>query len=194
MGFWQPEEAFGREFFASYARIHARYSKALKSLFPWSILGSSKGKQEERMKLKVMLSSDDPIMEELRKLNIEIDDRSEYVLTRREMDLNYLPAKNGEQTFYISIDDIIFIESLGHDVMLHTKDGVYVTKERLKTLERMLDPDDFLRVSNSSIVSIKNIRRIEASILQKFILHMSNGDKVDVTRSYYYIFKDRFNI
>ena len=146
------------------------------------------------MKLKVMLSSDDPIMEELRKLNIEIDDRSEYVLTRREMDLNYLPAKNGEQTFYISIDDIIFIESLGHDVMLHTKDGVYVTRERLKTLERMLDPDDFLRVSNSSIVSIKNIRRIEASILQKFILHMSNGDKVDVTRSYYYIFKDRFNI
>lgn len=146
------------------------------------------------MKLKVMLSSDDPIMEELRKLNIEIDDRSEYVLTRREMDLNYLPAKNGEQTFYISIDDIIFIESLGHDVMLHTKDGVYVTKERLKTLERMLDPDDFLRVSNSSIVSVKNIRRIEASILQKFILHMSNGDKVDVTRSYYYIFKDRFNI
>ena len=146
------------------------------------------------MKLKVMLSSDDPIMEELRKLNIEIDERSEYVLTRREMDLNYLPAKNGEQTFYISIDDIIFIESLGHDVMLHTKDGVYVTKERLKTLERMLDPDDFLRVSNSSIVSIKNIRRIEASILQKFILHMSNGDKVDVTRSYYYIFKDRFNI
>ena len=146
------------------------------------------------MKLKVMLSSDDPIMEELRKLNIEIDERSEYVLTRREMDLNYLPAKDGEQTFYISIDDIIFIESLGHDVMLHTKDGVYVTRERLKTLERMLDPDDFLRVSNSSIVSIKNIRRIEASILQKFILHMSNGDKVDVTRSYYYIFKDRFNI
>ncbi len=146
------------------------------------------------MKLKVMLSSDDPIMEELRKLNIEIDDRSEYVLTRREMDLNYLPAKDGDQTFYISIDDIIFIESLGHDVMLHTKDGVYVTRERLKTLERMLDPDDFLRVSNSSIVSVKNIRRIEASILQKFILHMSNGDKVDVTRSYYYIFKDRFNI
>ena len=146
------------------------------------------------MKLKVMLSSDDPIIEELRKLNIEIDERSEYVLTRREMDLNYLPAKDGDQTFYISIDDIIFIESLGHDVMLHTKDGVYVTKERLKTLERMLDPDDFLRVSNSSIVSIKNIRRIEASILQKFILHMSNGDKVDVTRSYYYIFKDRFNI
>ncbi len=146
------------------------------------------------MKLKVMLSSDDPIMEELRKLNIEIDERSEYVLTKREMDLNYLPAKDGEQTFYISIEDIIFIESLGHDVMLHTKDGVYVTKERLKTLERMLDSDDFLRVSNSSIVSIKNIRRIEASILQKFILHMSNGDKVDVTRSYYYIFKDRFNI
>ena len=146
------------------------------------------------MKLKVILDMDDPVMEELRKLNIEIDESSEYVLTRREMDLNYLPARDGEQTFFIAIGDIIYIESLGHDVMIHTMDGTYITRERLKALERMLDPDDFLRVSNSAIVSVKSIRRIEASILQKFILHMANGDKVDVTRSYYYIFKDRFNI
>ena len=146
------------------------------------------------MKLKVILDKNDPIMEELRKLNIEIDENSEYVLSRREMNLNYLSAKDGDQTFYISIGDIVYIDSMGHDVMIHTMDGTYVTRERLKALEMMLDPDEFLRVSNSAIVSIKDIRRIEASILQKFILHMANGDKVDVTRSYYYIFKDRFNI
>lgn len=146
------------------------------------------------MKLKVILDKNDPIMEELRKLNIEIDENSEYVLSKREMNLNYLSAKDGDQTFYISIGDIVYIDSMGHDVMIHTMDGTYVTRERLKTLEMMLDPDEFLRVSNSAIVSIKDIRRIEASILQKFILHMANGDKVDVTRSYYYIFKDRFNI
>ncbi len=146
------------------------------------------------MKLKVILDKNDPIMEELRKLNIEIDENSEYVLSRREINLNYLSAKDGDQTFYISIGDIVYIDSMGHDVMIHTMDGTYVTRERLKTLEMMLDPDEFLRVSNSAIVSIKDIRRIEASILQKFILHMANGDKVDVTRSYYYIFKDRFNI
>ena len=146
------------------------------------------------MKLKVILDKNDPIMEELRKLNIEIDENSEYVLSKREMNLNYLSAKDGDQTFYISIGDIVYIDSMGHDVMIHTMDGTFVTRERLKTLEMMLDPDEFLRVSNSAIVSIKDIRRIEASILQKFILHMANGDKVDVTRSYYYIFKDRFNI
>ena len=146
------------------------------------------------MKLRVILDPSDPILDELRELNIEIDERSSYVLSRREMDINYLPARKGEQTFYISISDIIYIDSLGHDVMIHTMDGTYVTRERLKQLERMLDPDEFLRVSNSAIISVKGIRRIEASILQKFILHMANGDKVDVTRSYYYIFKDRFNI
>ena len=146
------------------------------------------------MKLKVLLDKDDPILKELRDLNIEIDDSSEYVLTRRGMEVNYLAAKDGEQTYFIPIADIVYIESFGHDVMIHTMDGTYATKERLKALERMLDPDDFLRVSNSAIISTKNIRRIEASILQKFILHMANGDKVDVTRSYYYIFKDRFNI
>ncbi len=146
------------------------------------------------MKLKVLVDKDDPIIEELRKLNIEIDESSEYVLMKRESDVNYLAAKDGDQTFFISIGDIVYIDSLGHDVMIHTMDGTYVTKERLKALERMLDPDDFLRVSNSAIISVKSIRRIEGSILQKFILHMANGDKVDVTRSYYYIFKDRFNI
>ncbi len=146
------------------------------------------------MKLKVLLDKDDPILEELRKLNIEIDEASEYVLMKRDTEVNYLPAKKGDQTFFIAIGDIVYIDSLGHDVMIHTDDGTFVTRERLKSLERMLDPDDFLRVSNSAIISVKNIRRIEASILQKFILHMSNGDKVDVTRSYYYIFKDRFNI
>ena len=147
-----------------------------------------------KLKLRVLLDRDDPIMDELRELNIEIDESSEYVLTRRDTGINYLPAKDGDQTFFIPIGDIVYIDSLGHDVMIHTMDGTYVTKERLKSLEMMLDPDDFMRVSNSAIISIRGIRRIEGTILQKFYLHMANGDTVDVTRSYYYIFKDRLNI
>ena len=146
------------------------------------------------MKLKVLVDRDDPIMDELKELNIEIDESSEYVLSRRDKGVSYLSAKNGEQMFFIPVGDIVYIDSLGHDVMIHTEDGTYVTRERLKSLEQMLDPDDFMRVSNSAIISIKGIRRIEGTILQKFYLHMANGDTVDVTRSYYYIFKDRLNI
>ena len=146
------------------------------------------------MKLKILLNPDDPLWEEIRQKRIENDETSEYVLSRKGGDVRYLSAKKGEQTFFVPVEDIVYIDSLGHDVMIHTMDGVYTTRERLKQLEADLDSERFLRVSNSAIIATGAVRRIEASILQKFILHMTNGDKVDVTRSYYYIFRDRFNL
>ena len=94
----------------------------------------------------------------------------------------------------ISADEIISIESLGHDIMIHTKRGEFKADERLYQLERMLNPEQFLRISNSVIVARHQISRITPVLSSKFILTLSNGKNVDVTRSYYYIFKDYFGI
>ena len=83
---------------------------------------------------------------------------------------------------------------MGHDIIIHATDGTYNSAERLKALEQVLPADRFLRISNSAIVNLKKIKRIESSLLQKFILHLTNGSKVDVTRSYYYIFRERIGI
>ncbi len=146
------------------------------------------------MKLKVLLDPSDSIFEELEKLGIGLDDNSEYILTKRNMNLNYIPARREEQIFYIPVKEIIYIESLKQEVVIHAADGIYGTRDRLKQFEKMLDSDEFLRISNSIIVSVSHIKRIEALMSQKFLLYLSDGNKVDVTRSYYYIFKDRFNI
>ena len=137
------------------------------------------------MKLKVLLDPSDSIFEELERLGIKVDDNSEYILTKRNMNLNYIPARREEQTFYLPVKEIIYIESLKQEVVIHAADGEYGTRDRLKQLEKMLDSDEFLRISNS---------KIEALMSQKFLLYLTDGNKVDVTRSYYYIFKDRFNI
>ncbi len=146
------------------------------------------------MKLKVLLDPSDSIFEELERLGIKVDDNSEYILTKRNMNLNYIPARREEQIFYLPVKEIIYIESLKQEVVIHAADGEYGTRDRLKQLEKMLDSDEFLRISNSIIVSVSHIRKIEALMSQKFLLYLTDGNKVDVTRSYYYIFKDRFNI
>lgn len=146
------------------------------------------------MKLNILLDPDDLLRKELEDLGITDDDSSEYILTKRNMNVKFLPAKKEERLFYIDTGDIVYIESMGHEVYVHTKNDVFITRERLKQLESLLDGEKFLRVSSSTIVSVPHIKRIEASILQKFILHLSNGGRVDVTRSYYYIFRDRMNI
>ena len=146
------------------------------------------------MKLNYYLKPDDPLRLELENLGFEADPQSEYVILKRSRNAAYLPARKDDTTFYLDVKDLIYIESLGHDILIHTLDGVYHSGERLKQLEKLLDSDQFLRISNSCIVNLRRIRRIESSLLQKFILHLEDGSRVDVTRSYYYIFKDRLGI
>ena len=146
------------------------------------------------MNIKLMLDPNDPIRAELQAMGIVDDSESEYLLVRRGTGVNYIAGKRDDQQFFLDVNDICFIESMGHDIFIHTSDGTYNSGDRLKALEQVLPADRFLRVSNSAIVNLKKIKRIESSLLQKFILHMTNGSKVDVTRSYYYIFRERIGI
>ncbi len=146
------------------------------------------------MKINMLLENDDPIINELNELGIETDPSSEYILTKRNKESNYIPAKNKEKSFYLNVKDIIYLESMGHKILIHTKDNTYYSMDTLKQMDNILDSTYFLRISNSVIIAINKISKIESLIFQKFILHMSNGDKVDVTRTYYYIFKERIGL
>ena len=146
------------------------------------------------MKINILLDENDSLMSELNKLGIQTDPNSEYVLIKKNKGCNYIPAKHEEKFFYLKTQDIVYIESIGHKLLIHTKDGIFSSNDRLKQMEIMLDPNEFIRVSNSFIISINKIVKIESLIFQKFILHMINGDKVDVTRTYYYIFKEKLGL
>ena len=92
------------------------------------------------------------------------------------------------------MEDIVFIESFGKEIVVNGRKGVYRADERLKELEMLLDPERFLRISHSVIVSRESIRRIEPAFSAKFILTLDGGAEVDVTRSYYDIFREALGI
>ena len=47
-----------------------------------------------------------------------------------------------------------------------------------------------LRVHKAFIVNKKDIRRIRSSLNSKFTLILTNEDQIEVSRSYYYRFKE----
>lgn len=61
----------------------------------------------------------------------------------------------------IGVQDILYVEALQNYVVFYTKNGKFMTLMSLKTAEEYLDPNLFLRVHKSYLVSIDKIGTIE---------------------------------
>lgn len=148
------------------------------------------------MKVKLIVSDDhyDELVQELHSRGIEIDDGAKLVLQEVDAWLDHLTCRKESELHRIDVDEILFIESLSHDILVHTKQDVYKAGERLWQLNNQLDPQNFLRISNSVIVARDKIKSIKPALSQKFLLTMSDGSKVDVTRTYYHAFREAMSI
>ena len=146
------------------------------------------------MKIKLMVSEEKytKIARELISKGYEIDDNADFILSERNVYAGYLIGKREDEIFRLRTDKITHIESFAHDVIAYSEGEEYKISERLRRLEEILDPKEFLRISNSVIVSVNCIKSVKPAFTQKFILTLTDGSKVGVTRTYYYIFKDFF--
>lgn len=124
-----------------------------------------------RIKLRLNKSTLETIEKELLEKDIEVSEDAALILTEEG-----------------------YIESIGHDVFIHTNEKKYKTKYRIYQLEGLLPPDRFIRISNSVIIKKNSIRQIKPALSSKFYLTLTNGDVVDVTRTYFYKFKEFYGI
>lgn len=149
------------------------------------------------MKVKLLISENRiaEITNTLQELGIEIDDEAEFILTEKNNFISHLPVRDekGERC-NVPVDDIIYIESYSHNVDIHTMDDCYKSSDALYQISNMLNPEEFLRISNSVIISRRHVKKIKPALSMKFVLTLSDGTLVDVTRSYYTIFKEFFKI
>lgn len=148
------------------------------------------------MKIKLMVSRAryDEIANELQSLGIKLDNSSTLVLTEENICADFIMGKQNDSYSPVPIEEIVYIDTLGSDVIMHTMNEDYIVSERLVRLEGMLDSKLFLRVSNCAIVSVKRIHKIRPTFSSKFILTLENGANVDVTRSYSAHFKEFFGL
>ena len=149
-----------------------------------------------KIRLEARRERYEAVKTELEAQGIEIDDDAGLVLSERDAFADtILVRETGSNTrVVLPVGEIISIETRGRGVEAYTLERAYQTGERLYQLLRDLDPERFLRVSNSSVIARDKVRRITPTLSMRFILTMADGRRVDVTRSYYYMFKEAFGI
>lgn len=150
------------------------------------------------MKIKLAVSNEryEEVRSLLTKHGIEIDDDSDLVLREIDRFPGYLTVKDAasNERILLPVEEILYIETFGHTVEVHTQSTTYQALDRLYKIVDQLDPDKFLRISNSVVIARNHVRKISPTLSMKFVLTMSDGKRVDVTRSYYHTFKDYFDI
>lgn len=96
-----------------------------------------------------------------------------------------------EKEYYFILDNILFFETSDKNIDAHTNDDVYQIKYKLYELENML-PNNFIRVSKSTILNINHIYSINHNITSSSTVEFHKSYKqVYVSRFYYKELKER---
>ena len=93
-------------------------------------------------------------------------------------------AYNEDVAMRLAQRDIIRIYSQGHIVTAQTKEGEYRIKNTLSGTEKNLNPDRFMRISQSEIININKVKCFDINHVGTIGIEFDNGVTCFASRNY----------
>jgi two-component system LytT family response regulator len=110
-------------------------------------------------------------------------------LSARKKEYNRKPIsrfviKKGNTYRIVKITDVEWIEASGNYIKIHADENRYMIRNTLKGVVKKLDPEQFFRISRSTVVNIEFIDKIEETAYGNCEVILVNGNKLKMTRNY----------
>ena len=137
------------------------------------------------MKIRLDISSEYQEKEVIIRANKKDEEVAEILRNLQDIDTK-LHNINGylDNTVYsLSTQDILFFETNDRNVYAHTKDNAFLIHYRLYELEENL-PDNFLRVSKSSILNVDEVKSLTQSVMGNLIQFRDSYKQIYVSRRF----------
>jgi two-component system LytT family response regulator len=93
-----------------------------------------------------------------------------------------IAVKTGNQTIYVKVEDIDYIESAANYAVLKTRGESHVLRETLTNLEAKLSPRHFLRISRSIIANLDRIKGTQSTPHGEYLVLLQDGRQLLMTR------------
>ena len=97
--------------------------------------------------------------------------------------LERISVRLGERTLIVDLSEVMFFSAKDKYVFLHTASKEHIIEYTLAELERLLDPDRFVRVHRSTIVSVDKIREIQTWFGGKYRLALRDSPDSEIVVS-----------
>ena len=135
--------------------------------------------------MKVRIQVDPAISEEYAEFHVReiTDEVSKFAEIIEKSNRVLTGADEFERTIIINPSDIVAVHAEKKWCRILTETADYSCRKRLYELEQDLGPE-FMRISKSILVCIRKIDSVEAVFNGMLLLHMKNGSKEYVSRTY----------
>lgn len=135
--------------------------------------------------MKVKIQVDPAISEEYAEFHVReiTDEVSRFAEIIEKSNSVLTGADEFERTIIINPSDIVAVHAEKKWCRILTETADYSCRKRLYELEQDLGPE-FMRISKSILVCIRKIDSVEAVFNGMLLLHMKNGSKEYVSRTY----------
>ena len=104
-----------------------------------------------------------------------------------------LAVKKGSDIVLLDFEDIFMIRVEDKQTKVFTEDKDYLVKKPLYQIEENLD-SNFVRVSKTTIVNLRKIKRVAPSLKGMMFIELKNGLKDNISRKYLSDFKDALDL
>ena len=93
-----------------------------------------------------------------------------------------LPISENGRIVFVKTRDIDWIEAEGNNSRVHVGTRSHELRETLTSLERKLDPRDFMRIHRSAIVNVHRIKEIHPWFHGYHLVVLENGKELRMSR------------
>lgn len=98
--------------------------------------------------------------------------------------LERLAVKSGGKIIFLKTSEVQWVAAEGNYARLHAGKRSYLMRETMSNLESKLDPDRFIRIHRSTIVSTDSIAELEPLFQGDYVVVLRDGTRLTSSRGY----------
>ena len=104
-----------------------------------------------------------------------------------------LLVKDDGRIAVVPVDEIDWIEASDNYVKLHTAARTWMVRESMRDIERQLEGSGFARAHRSAIVNLARVRELQPLFGGEYVVLLTSGHKVTLSRGYRDAFRARLS-
>jgi two-component system LytT family response regulator len=108
--------------------------------------------------------------------------------------LERIAVERRDRVLVVSVDELWYVTADGPYLKLHVDEDTHLIRERMKTLERQLDPRQFIRIHRSTLVNLERVDALVPKARGGYEVELEDDTRLKVSRSRKETLEERIGI